>query len=180
MENERDLVLQARELLEDVTPLKSDCGDICGAACCQEPEDDSITGMALFPGEEQLYFSKTDWYKIYYDSKGKNPVLVCKGECPREQRPLACRIFPLTPYVKKGKLSVRMDARAFDMCPLYRHGKKGLSDQFVKAVEEAAEVLWRSARLRAFMEETSRQIDAQSDALKLFAEISGNKRPRNT
>jgi hypothetical protein len=176
VESEKELVIRAMELLTDVTPLKSDCGDICGAACCQEPEDGSITGMALFPGEEQLYRAKSDWYKIYYDSRGRNPVLVCKGECPREERPLACRIFPLTPYSKKGKLSVRMDARAFPMCPLYRHCKKGLSPQFVRAVEEAAQILWQGDRLRVFIEETSRQIDAQSEAVTLFAKFAENKR----
>ncbi|MGI5900531.1 MAG: hypothetical protein ACOX8S_11540 [Christensenellales bacterium] len=173
MESEKDLIIRAMEMLRDVTPLKSDCGDICGAACCREPEDDSITGMALFPGEEQLYCAKTDWYKLYYDYKGKNPVLVCKGECPREQRPLACRIFPLTPYSKDGNLSVRIDARAAAMCPLYEHGKKGLSAQFVKAVEEAAVVLWQSDKLRMFIEDTSRQIDAQSGIYELLSRMSG-------
>ena len=46
----------AREKLKDVTPLKRDCGRVCGAACCRSPEGEE-TGMLLFPGEEE-YFRK--------------------------------------------------------------------------------------------------------------------------
>ena len=45
-------VLAARELLENLTPLKTDCGRLCQAACCQGDEN---TGMLLFPEEETLY-----------------------------------------------------------------------------------------------------------------------------
>ena len=44
-------VLTARALLSNLTPLKSDCGRLCGGACCQ---GDDATGMLLFPGEEAL------------------------------------------------------------------------------------------------------------------------------
>ena len=33
----------ARELLRDLTPLKSNCGRICGGACCQpDPEEEKL------------------------------------------------------------------------------------------------------------------------------------------
>ena len=169
MLTDTELVVKARELLTGLTPIKSDCGDLCGAACCVEPEDGEIIGMALFPGEKALYENKSEWYKIYYDFRGKNPVLVCKGECPREQRPLACRIFPLTPYSKNGKLSVKMDARSAEMCPLYRHRKKGLQREFVQKVEEAAQTLWQSESIRRFIESTSAEIDAAQGALSIFS-----------
>ena len=38
---------RARELVENLTPLKNDCGQICGAACCQ-PDEDGQGGVALF------------------------------------------------------------------------------------------------------------------------------------
>ena len=54
-------VLQAaREKLKSVTPLKKDCGRVCGAACCRSPEGEE-TGMLLFPGEEELYAGKDGW-----------------------------------------------------------------------------------------------------------------------
>ncbi len=52
-----DALFAARSLLEEVTPLKSDCGRICGAACCASLEGEE-TGMLLFPGEEALYRGK--------------------------------------------------------------------------------------------------------------------------
>ena len=174
MENEQvltdtELVVEARELLRDITPMKCDCGELCGAACCVEPEDGEIIGMALFPGEKALYESRSEWYKLYYDHRGKNPVLVCRGECPRDQRPLACRIFPLTPYIKNGKMSVKMDARSAAMCPLYAHGKRGLQNEFVQKVEQAAEILQRSGSMRLFVENTSREIDAAQEMLSIFS-----------
>ena len=45
-------VKAARELLKDLTPLKTDCGRLCQGACCQGDEG---TGMLLFPGEDALY-----------------------------------------------------------------------------------------------------------------------------
>ena len=43
-------VSAAREKLKNVTPLKNDCGRVCGARCCR-PLDGEETGMLLFPGE---------------------------------------------------------------------------------------------------------------------------------
>ena len=51
---------KARELLADVTPLKTDCGKVCGARCCR-PLETEETGMLLFPGEEELYREKAGW-----------------------------------------------------------------------------------------------------------------------
>ena len=48
-----DAVLRAREMLMDVTPLRRDCGGVCGAACCACDEDGQ-GGMLLFPGEDAL------------------------------------------------------------------------------------------------------------------------------
>ncbi len=44
-------VLSARAALSDLTPLLTDCGRLCGVACCKGDEQ---TGMLLFPGEEAL------------------------------------------------------------------------------------------------------------------------------
>ena len=38
-------ILRARELLGDLTPLKTDCGRLCGGACCQgESRDEQRRG----------------------------------------------------------------------------------------------------------------------------------------
>ena len=34
-----EAVMAARDLLEQVTPLRTDCGRYCGGACCLSDED---------------------------------------------------------------------------------------------------------------------------------------------
>ena len=84
-----ELIKKAYEIIGNKTPLKSDCGRLCGAACCK---GDDETGMLLFPGEEDL--CTCDEFKIIQTDYSL-PLLVCDGTCNRDRRPLACRIFPL-------------------------------------------------------------------------------------
>ena len=89
---------EARAALGELTPLKRDCGRLCGAACCQ-PDETGLNGMLLFPFEESRYRRPIEGFsfRLVDDDTlfkgGKR--LVCEGTCPREHRPLACRIFPL-------------------------------------------------------------------------------------
>ncbi len=86
----KETVLAARELLHTLTPLKTDCGKLCGGACCQ---GDDATGMLLFPGEDALYENCAFAKVLSADfSLGGTParLLVCQGHCERENRPLAC------------------------------------------------------------------------------------------
>lgn len=135
---------RALRLLEKLTPLKADCGLTCGAACCQ-PDEDGQGGVRLFPGEAELY-EGADWARV------EGGILVCGGRCPREMRPLGCRIFPLTPCRKKsGKLSVRVDRRAFAMCPLAPGGLRALDPAFASAVLEALEAIDETPEGREFL-----------------------------
>lgn len=43
------LYKKAKNIMQDKTPLKKDCGQLCGKACCK---GDTETGMLLFPFEE--------------------------------------------------------------------------------------------------------------------------------
>ena len=43
------LYAQVNSIIGDKSPLKKDCGLICGGECCK---GDSETGMLLFPFEE--------------------------------------------------------------------------------------------------------------------------------
>jgi len=93
-------------------------------------------------------------------------VLTCGGRCPREMRPLGCRIFPLTPYRKKGgTLAVRVDRRAFAMCPLAPAGVRALDPAFVKAVLSALELIDQTPEGREF-------IDAWIRAERIFREVA--------
>lgn len=145
-------VLRARELLRDVTPLHVDCGGLCRAACCR-PDEDGRGGMLLFPGEETLYV-ESDCFSVLGDD-GVTPgarLLVCEGVCDRDERPLSCRLFPLLPAMKDGEITVRLDRRAWPVCPIMEYGVRGMSLEFRGAVRAAGEILYGVPAHRAFLD----------------------------
>ncbi len=143
---------RAREALKDVTPLLRDCGGLCGRACCQ-PDTEGRGGMLLFPEEETFYADMPEGFALQRDFSlgGEELLLVCRGVCDREQRPLACRIFPLTFGEKEGRPAVFLDPRAWPLCPLMPSGMEGLSDRFTDAARRAADTLWEDSVFRAFI-----------------------------
>ncbi|MGI5885731.1 MAG: hypothetical protein ACOX83_12330 [Candidatus Spyradocola sp.] len=152
----REALLAARERLSDVTPLPTDCGLLCGAACCKDsPDAAEVAGMLLFPEEASLYARQGAWMELLPShllfAGEPVPLLTCHLPCPRPMRPLACRIFPLVPFVKGEKLTLRMDVRARPLCPLYDSGISGLSPDFVAAVKDAMRVLWQDPVHREFL-----------------------------
>ncbi len=145
-------ILQARELLRDVTPLHTDCGGLCRAACCK-PDEDGRGGMLLFPGEEALYF-ESDCFSILPDDAvmpGAR-LLVCEGVCDRADRPLSCRLFPLLPILREDGVAVRLDRRAWAVCPIMEYGVRGMSHEFRSAVRAAGEILYQIPEHRAFLD----------------------------
>ncbi len=150
-------VLAARSRLSTLTPLKTDCGRLCAGACCQ---GDEVTGMLLFPGEEALY-ETCGFAKIVpadYELGGRLALLlVCRGHCPREERPLSCRLFPLfLRFGPDGRTRVRMDARARALCPLTGYGLSALDPAFVSAAREAYNLLLADESCARFLGELSR------------------------
>lgn len=137
--NPLEALIAARELLENVTPLKQDCGRVCGGACC-ECDEDGQGGMLLFPGEEAFYDPLPEDFTLTRDDAVVKEawLLTCSGQCDRAQRPLSCRLFPLLP-TRNG---VRMDRRAWAVCPLMEWGKAGLSKEFVDAVSQVGKILY--------------------------------------
>ena len=146
-----EILSRARALLNDVTPLTTDCGLLCNHACCL-PDEDGQGGVYLFPGEKAM---TGDWGDIIPAEMMPGvtvDMLVCKGMCDRDLRPLACRFFPLTPIrLKSGAWSVRMDRRAFALCPLCPHGNAGLTPEFVAAAKAAIELIASDPDGEAFL-----------------------------
>lgn len=165
------IYLQLYRLFDNVTPLRFDCGKLCNRACC----DGEDSGMYLFPGEQKVYeLLSADWSKIEasefsyeHDNKvKKTPILFCDGKCDRYQRPLACRIFPLTPYLEDGELKVIIDPRAKAICPLsYENDISDFNPIFVENVKKAFRVLLLNSEFNSFMKAYSRYID---EYLKFF------------
>ena len=156
---------KARKLLAEVTPLKTDCGRVCGARCCR-PMEGEETGMLLFPGEETEYSGKPGW-KLKETPAGM--LAVCPGNCERSERPLACRIFPLLPVIREGSVRVAADQRAKAVCPLLRQGIRGMDPAFTDAVREAGKLLAGEPAQQAFLE----MLTAEQDELKALREKLG-------
>ena len=174
----------AYETLALCTPMAFDCGRLCGARCCENEAgildatnatnatSTTDSGMYLFPGEQER-FPGADWYTVQTvlppvsleAGSCKDPpkpvladMLVCTGSCPRAERPFACRIFPLTPYIpRNGGLVVRMDPRGHEICPIHKSSE--LLPAFVQAVQAACEAVAQLPDTYAFMWHLSRMLD---------------------
>ena len=161
------------EILGDLTPLKSNCGKLCGAACC-ESDETGENGMLLFPYEEWFYRKPIPDFPFHLspdDSLYKGGKrLVCEGTCPREYRPLACRLFPLFPYLDAatGRIRAVYDPRAYRVCPLVReHRRVPLERDFVRTVRTVGRLLAEEEEGRRFLLEEAAEIDAVDRFLRL-------------
>lgn len=142
--------------LNGVTPLRIDCGQLCNSLCCK---GDYSRGMILFPGEIRLQHKKNH----VLDIKEMNGMdfMVCKGICVRKERPLACRIFPLLPYLdSRGSLKIIHDPRARYLCPLL-WGNPGLkvSAYFRKEVYGVFRFLLKDGDIKNHVEKLTRIAD---------------------
>lgn len=160
---------EARALLDQETPLKADCGRLCGGACCQEDQS-GANGMLLFPFEQKLYCNPIEGFPFRLlsdDSLEKGGwKLVCEGRCLREYRPLGCRIFPLRWKVKYGyneaevHTECEIDPRAWAVCPLPDQGRmNAFNPGFVKAVQAAGDVLVQNIYMLEFLLKEQKWLD---------------------
>lgn len=157
--------LQLYKLFDKCTPVKVDCGELCNKACCKGDD----CGMYLFPGEKKVYeLLNEDWIKItksdfYYTYKNKTynvPIALCNENCDRFARPLACRIFPLTPVLRDGKIEIITDPRAKSLCPLSKgYYVSDYQNKFVKNIQRAFTLLCTNPQFKAFFEEYSKIIE---------------------
>ena len=140
----------------DLTPLKADCGTLCGGACCKGDEN---TGMRLFPFEESELPVKA------LDNGVR--LVVCEGKCDRTKRPLACRIFPFFPTVdERGKVYVEADFRGARLCPMISHSDEIIFDKhFFKALKKVGKILAKDEACLEFLKEATDEIDTYKDFL---------------
>lgn len=158
--------LQLYRLFDECTPIPVDCGKLCNSACCQGDD----CGMYLFPGEKSvlelldiklLKTEKSDFYYTYNNKKYNVPIVMCDGDCDRFIRPLACRIFPLTPVLSEdGNLEIITDPRARSICPLSRGlNIPDYSDRFLKNVYRTFNLLRQNPQFEIFLKEYSKIIN---------------------
>ena len=98
-------------------------------------------------------------------------LLLCSGRCAREDRPLACRLFPLFPYLgEDSRIRAVYDPRAYRVCPLVRLREQvPLDREFVRAVRRAGRILAADEMLRADLCRQAREIDEFNGFLRLDA-----------
>lgn len=144
------------KIMGDLTPLKADCGKLCGGACCKGDEN---TGMRLFPFEESELPVKI------LDNGVR--LVVCDGKCDRTKRPLACRIFPFFPTVdERGKVFVESDFRGARLCPLISHSDEIIFDKrFFNALKKVGKILAKDEACLEFLREATEEIDTYKDFL---------------
>ena len=97
-------------------------------------------------------------------------LLVCGGRCRRSERPLACRLFPLFPYLDAatGRIRAVYDPRAYRVCPLVReHRRVPLERDFVRTVRTVGRLLAEEEEGRRFLLEEAAEIDAVDRFLRL-------------
>ena len=138
------------KIMGDLTPLRADCGQLCGGACCKGNDS---TGMRLFPHEETVLSVR--------HSENGGRLAVCNGSCDRSTRPLSCRIFPFFPTIdEKGRIFVEPDHRAARLCPLLMHSEEILFDpRFFRAVKRVGRILAKDKDGRTFLEQITEEID---------------------
>ena len=156
------------KLLDDVTPIKADCGKLCGGACC---EGDEETGMYLFPHEEVMYSGKEKWIKIEdseFIFRGKPvKIAICTGKCVRHKRPLSCRIFPL--FLDNNGAVVH-DKRGNGLCPLVT-AKIPLGDfdpEFIGNVKRVFNILNRFTVTKEYLAQTRELIEEYDELNNIF------------
>lgn len=153
-------------LLDRATPLPGDCGELCGRLCCR-PRDPDL-GIYLFPGEETMFTRREPWltwteqeaqdYDFPPTWRGTVYFVRCTGSCPRENRPLQCRFFPLTAhYLPDGSLALIWETLFLPYrCPLLSR-QFPLQNDFVVAAARAWELLIEDPRVRDLVLWDSRQ-----------------------
>lgn len=147
----------AYERLYHKTPLGFyNCGRICDGLCCRG----DCKGMWLYPYEEEFFSNREGFEVCETEGNYGYPMVICSGECNRDERPIACRIFPLFPLVYedngKNKIKVVYDPRA-GMCPLAKENRL-LDPKFVKEVRMAARSLMRDPKILEYMKAVSEEL----------------------
>ena len=115
-----------------------------------------------------MYASDGGWFDIaksgFCYKKGEREIpcdiFICKATCDRGKRPLACRIFPLLPYVdKQGKMSVIPDPRGRGLCPLTIMENSDLDGEFVRRVERVGKIMMKIPEMKDYLTSLSRLTD---------------------
>jgi hypothetical protein len=160
--NKKILYHKLYRILDKKTPLKFDCGLLCGSKCCR---GGSNNGMHLYPGEECMYGFQSEFLELKEESLSNTTIsfAVCKGECNRKYRPLACRIFPFAPYISSdGKLYIVKDPRAYYQCPLFHSEDIRISGIFKRKIRDIFHLVIKDPEIKEYIIVLSKVLEEYS------------------
>ncbi len=170
-----ELLLEAYSYLDEVTPVKFDCGKLCGAICCSDnaTSSEETMGMWLLPGEKQILQGQVGYQ--FTKSESGTDCVVCQGKCNREMRPFACRIYPYYASLKQlpeGRIMIKIkpDPRAMISCPLLKGKGYRPSAGFRRAMIRAIRLLLERPMFRGELFEISSFLDEIDEMRKRFFE----------
>ena len=157
------LYKKAYRVLENATPLKYDCGQLCNKKCCT---GDQHAGMHLYPGEALFLGKNQNILKMSSEPFGSGEITfaVCRGTCDRSFRPLSCRIYPFVPYLDRYQiLSIIEDPRAKYICPLLFDMEEIKPDKsFNRKIKEVFQLLLRDPEIRDYISTLSKVLEEYS------------------
>lgn len=172
---DNELLLEAYSYLDEVTPVKFNCGKLCSSLCCTDNagNDEDAMGMWLLPGEKQILEGQ-DGYTFTKNESGTDCV-VCNGVCNRHMRPFACRIYPYYASLKQlpdGRIMIKVkpDPRALISCPLVTGKGFRPSAGFRRALIRAVRILLERKSFRQELMEISSFLGEIEEMRKKFFE----------
>ncbi len=176
----QDLIKHIYLLLDQFPTAQIDCGELCDRrCCCYNVPEDKEAGMELVPGEETVFPITAAWHRTRflpateYDypaawSAGKGLWQIrCVQPCPRNERPIACRIFPFQVYREKGVYYLGLiGSHGYYDCPL---GEKTalVNPEFIQAAREAAGLLLQIPEYKELVDWDSAGLDTKLIKLKI-------------
>ncbi|MBQ1827107.1 MAG: hypothetical protein II126_03955 [Erysipelotrichaceae bacterium] len=160
------------EIFSRATPMITDCGRLCNAACCQIDDYGDTMGLYLLPGEESVHDMNDDWLSWQLEDRDENGLpaswpkkiwfVRCHGplSCKRELRPIQCRSFPCWPYLDENdELSIMMyDFELPYECPLIDNSDN-INPAFYQMLYEGWSQLLKDPQIHAMIYEDSRLTD---------------------
>lgn len=171
MEGTVKIYQEVYRLLDTYSLTDDDCGKLCGKiCCCYTDSDDHEAGMELLPGEEEVFDLEAPWHKPRFlsgsvynyppkwgDRSGLFQIR-CLEPCPRDKRPVNCRLFPFRPYFLQGNYYLILTGKDLLYgCPLI--SKPGLiKPEFVQNARSACVKLLTMPRFRELVDWDSQHI----------------------
>ena len=170
----RESILSIYKVLDKVSPVDFDCGELCGEVCCVYDRDNcdgEELALYLLPGEELVYEGSEEFELYYLDSsevdyphswRGGIYLVRCVNppKCDRCLRPIQCRTFPLIPHISKdNKFHLIFDESEFPYrCPIIRDNIR-LNDDFIRETYKVWRVLVKNPLVFDLVDMDSRRRD---------------------